>query len=102
MSIQFDAFSIEVAAPGLRLSGVSVGWPGGPVVQQDLELSVAPGERVALTGASGIGKTTVAATAMGLIPPHSGVVERGGRVGAMVCWDGSDPLTHRDERYFEQ
>ena len=21
---------------------------------------------------------------------------------AMACWDGSDPLTHRDERYFEQ
>ncbi|MDO5084401.1 MAG: thiol reductant ABC exporter subunit CydC [Arachnia propionica] len=72
------------AAPGLRLSGVSVGWPGGPVVQEGLDLGVAPGERVALTGASGVGKTTVAATAMGLIPPRSGVVERGGRVGYLA------------------
>ncbi|MDO5066040.1 MAG: thiol reductant ABC exporter subunit CydC [Propionibacteriaceae bacterium] len=72
------------AAAGLRLAGVAVGWPGGPVVQEGLDLTVAPGERVALTGVSGVGKTTVAATAMGLIPPLAGVVERGGRVGYLA------------------
>lgn len=72
------------AAPGLVLAGVSVGWPGGPVVQADLNLSVRPSERVALTGPSGIGKTTVAATAMGLIPPLVGEVSRGGRVGYLA------------------
>lgn len=72
------------AAAGLRLTAVSVGWPGGEVVQRDLDLVVRPGERVALTGSSGVGKTTVAVTAMGLIPPLSGVVERGGRVGYLA------------------
>lgn len=72
------------AAPGLRLDGVSVGWPGGGPVQRDLDLEVRPGDRVALTGASGIGKTTVAATAMGLIPPLAGTLERGGRVGYLA------------------
>ena len=49
-----------------------------------MTLAVAPGERVALVGPSGVGKTTVAATAMGLIPPLSGTVRRGGRVGYLA------------------
>ena len=57
---------------------------GAIVVQSSVTLSVAPGERVALVGPSGVGKTTVAATAMGLIPPLSGTVRRGGRVGYLA------------------
>ena len=34
--------------------------------------------------ASGAGKTTLAATAMGLIPPREGTVRRGGRVGYLA------------------
>ncbi|MDO5094235.1 MAG: thiol reductant ABC exporter subunit CydC [Propionibacteriaceae bacterium] len=72
------------AASGLRFDGVAIGWPGGPVIQAGLDLSVRPGERVACTGPSGAGKTTLAATAMGLIPPREGVVQRGGRVGYLA------------------
>lgn len=72
------------ASPGLELDAVSIGWPGGPVIQSGLDLTVRPGERVACTGASGTGKTTLAATAMGLIPPREGTVRRGGRVGYLA------------------
>lgn len=68
-------------APGLRLADVTLGWPGHAPVLTGVSLAVGPGERVALVGPSGVGKTTLAATAMGLIPPVSGQVERGGRVG---------------------
>lgn len=71
-------------APGLELDGVSVGWPRGGVVQQGLNIRIAPGERVALVGPSGVGKTTVAATAMGLIPPLAGTMRRAGRVGYLA------------------
>jgi molybdate transport system ATP-binding protein len=43
-------------------------------------LSVAPGERLALFGPSGAGKTTVLEAIAGLVPPRTGRVELGGRV----------------------
>lgn len=68
----------------VRLDDAAVGWPGGPVVASGISLDVGPGERVALVGPSGVGKTTVAATLMGLIPPRGGTVERAGRVGYLA------------------
>lgn len=68
----------------VRLTDASVGWPDGPPVQEGLNLSVAPGEKVALVGRSGVGKTTIAATLMGLIPPKAGEVSRAGRVGYLA------------------
>ncbi|MGA4670373.1 thiol reductant ABC exporter subunit CydC [Propionibacteriaceae bacterium Y1923] len=79
-----DAEPAGEAGEGLVLSGVSVGWPGGEALLSGLDLAVRPGERVALVGASGVGKTTVAATVMGLIPPLGGEVLRGGRVGYLA------------------
>lgn len=76
-----DVVPGDAAVPGLSFSDVTVGWPDTGMVLEHLDLAVAPGERVALVGPSGIGKTTVAATALGLIPPLAGVVERGGRIG---------------------
>lgn len=79
-----DVTASKDPAPGLEFDGVSVGWPGAGIVQQGLDFHVAPGERVALVGASGIGKTTVAATAMGLIPPLAGTMRRANRVGYLA------------------
>ncbi len=58
---------------GLRFDAVS--WkrrPGAPELFAPLSFSVAPGETVALTGASGIGKSTVLLMAAGVLPPASG------------------------------
>ncbi len=79
-----DVTESDDPAPGLELRDVSVGWPGAGVVQESLNFHVDPGERVALVGASGIGKTTVAATAMGLIPPLSGTMRRANKVGYLA------------------
>lgn len=70
--------------PVLELVGATCGWPGEDPVVRDLDLRVSPGERVALVGPSGVGKTTVAATLMGLIPPVFGTVVRRGTVGYLA------------------
>lgn len=80
-----DALATDLAAsPRLALTDVTVGWPGHGPLLSGLDLSVAPGEKVALVGRSGRGKSTVAATALGLIPPLAGTVTRDGSVGYLA------------------
>ncbi|MDN3357889.1 ABC transporter ATP-binding protein [Actinomadura sp. DC4] len=63
----------SVAARGLGHAYV----PGRPVLH-DVTLDVAPGERVALVGASGAGKTTLAKLVAGVHRPETGSVRVGG------------------------
>lgn len=62
---------------GLRVQHVSFAH-GDDVVLDDCSFEVAPGERVALVGGTGSGKTTVAQLLFGLIDPSGGQVELGG------------------------
>jgi len=68
----------------LKLTGVTIGWPDGADLVSDLDLTVAPGQAVAVTGASGIGKTTLAATVLGLIPARAGSIEVTPSVGYLA------------------
>jgi putative ABC transport system ATP-binding protein len=52
---------------------------GGRVILEGLDVSVGPGESVAIVGPSGSGKTSLLALLAGLAQPASGVVEFGGR-----------------------
>jgi ATP-binding cassette subfamily C protein len=63
----------SVKAAGLGHSYV----PGHPVLR-DVDLNIEPGERVALVGASGAGKTTVAKLVAGIHRPTAGTVHLGG------------------------
>ncbi|MCG7309198.1 thiol reductant ABC exporter subunit CydC [Brachybacterium sp. ACRRE] len=79
-----------VAAPGgagsagrptaLHLSarGLSAGYGQDAVRVHDLDLDLAPGERIAVTGGSGTGKTTLVQTLAGLLEPVAGIVRLGG------------------------
>ncbi|GAA1611277.1 ABC transporter ATP-binding protein [Actinoplanes couchii] len=70
--------SSEPVDSGLEVVVREHRYDGGPAVLSDIVLKVAPGERVALVGASGAGKTTLAAIAAGIIPPSDGDVALGG------------------------
>jgi len=58
----------------LTLDRVTVGPPGGRILLSDVDLSLAPGECIALVGPSGSGKTTLLRTLNGQMAPASGEV----------------------------
>ncbi|CEI31055.1 ABC transporter Fusion Protein [Propionibacterium freudenreichii] len=68
----------------LMLRNLAAGWPGHGAVIKGVNLHVGPGERVAITGASGVGKTTLAATVMGLIDPIAGTVQAPAAIGYLA------------------
>jgi ATP-binding cassette subfamily C protein len=62
----------------VKAAGVSHSYVDGHPVLRDVDLSLAPGERVALVGASGAGKTTLAKLIAGIHTPAAGTVSVGG------------------------
>jgi ABC-type multidrug transport system fused ATPase/permease subunit len=79
--------AVERPSGGLaiELDRVTAGYGDGPPVLQDLTLSIAPGEHVALVGPSGVGKSTIAALLSRHLLPASGNV----RVGPLDTRDAS-------------
>lgn len=66
------------AGPGLiRFEAVSFSYAPGEPVLQSIDLTLRPGERVALVGPSGSGKSTVARLLLGLARPDRGRITRG-------------------------
>lgn len=55
----------------LKLQNISLSF-GEQAVLQDISLTLAPGERIAITGPSGCGKTTLLRIAAGLQKPDNG------------------------------
>ncbi|SEB82245.1 ATP-binding cassette domain-containing protein [Rhodobacter sp. 24-YEA-8] len=71
-------------APLLQLSGISLTFGGNPVFD-DLSLTVQPGDRVALVGRNGTGKSTLMKVMAGIVEADKGqvVVPSGVTVGYM-------------------
>jgi ATP-binding cassette subfamily F protein uup len=74
--------------PILTLSGISLGWGGRPLFA-GVELAIAPGERLAVVGRNGSGKSTVMRIMAGLVAPDEG--ERFVKPGASVAYLPQDP-----------
>ena len=64
--------------PVVSMRGVNFAYPGGDASVNNLELSVYPGELVALIGQNGAGKTTATKLVNGLLKPASGTVRVAG------------------------
>ncbi len=71
---------------GLSLEDVTFAYGEGEVVLDRVGLSVDPGEKVALVGASGGGKSTLVQALLGLYPPQSGTIRYGGVRVEEIGW----------------
>ena len=72
------------AEPVCRLDGVQFAYRAGLPVVENVDLELCRGEIVALAGANGTGKTTIAKLAAGLLAPDSGTAELRGRAGMLL------------------
>ena len=81
---------VDRARPGpvglqgpIRLVGLKVAYPGrAEPVLDGVDLELAPGEHVAVTGESGSGKSTLLAVLLGFVGPVAGEVSVGGHRAA--------------------
>jgi ABC-type Mn2+/Zn2+ transport system ATPase subunit len=76
------------AEPLIEAAGLAVGYGGGPAVVADVSFALEAGERLALLGPNGGGKTTILRALLGELRPLAGTL----RVGASC---GSVPQTER-------
>jgi len=91
----------ELAPPVLALEHVEVGYGGAPVLR-NLDLRIDQEDRIALLGANGNGKSTLAKLLAGRLGPSKGTVKRAPRlrVGFFAQHQSEDldatgtPLTH--------
>jgi ATP-binding cassette subfamily B protein RaxB len=81
------ALPSEVGAGGLTIEARDLGFAYGPegYVFRNVNLTIAPGETVAIVGPSGCGKTTLVKVLLGLLPPTEGEVRVNGR--SLADWD---------------
>lgn len=84
-------------APAIRFDHVTIAYPGAdrPAIE-DFDLSIAPGEAVALVGPSGSGKSSLLHLLIGLAPLTRGRVLVDGApcddAAAFAAWAGQQPL----------
>jgi ATP-binding cassette subfamily C protein len=68
----------DVKTVGIEVRDLCFAYGDGPPVLDGLQLAIAPGEKVALVGASGGGKSTLVQVLIGLYPAQSGEVRFAG------------------------
>jgi ATP-binding cassette subfamily C protein len=72
---------------GIALDHVGFAYDEGETVLDDVSLAVGPGEKVALVGASGGGKSTLVQALLGLYPVRSGQILYGGVPVTEIGWE---------------
>ncbi len=72
---------------GVTLDHVSFAYADGETVLDDVSLAIAPGEKVALVGASGGGKSTLVQALLGLYPVKSGQILYGDVPVTEIGWE---------------
>ncbi len=91
----------------VEIRGLVHRYPGGVEAVRGVDLSIAPGESVAIVGQNGSGKTTLVKHLDGLLRPHAGSVAVGGRdIGGLPVSEIARTVgfvfQHPDEQLFNR
>lgn len=95
-----DVGGVSHHAPSVTVDGLAFGYGEGARQLDDLSMHVAAGEKVALAGASGSGKSSLLALIAGLVAADSGTISIGGvaltdetatALRARMAWIGQKP-----------
>ncbi len=81
-----DPFAGQVTV-GVTLENLSFAYADGEPVLDQVDLDIRPGEKVALVGASGGGKSTLVQVLLGLYPAQGGTVRYGGVPVSEIGWE---------------
>lgn len=73
-----DAVTLSTVRGEVEFAGVSLSYGRGGAVIEDISFRASPGETLAIVGASGSGKSTVADILLRLLDPDTGVVRLDG------------------------
>jgi energy-coupling factor transport system ATP-binding protein len=69
--------TMAITTPTITISGLHHTYPSGVDALAGVDVSIAPGERVAIVGQNGAGKTTLVRHLNGMVKPTSGTVHIG-------------------------
>jgi ATP-binding cassette subfamily B protein len=72
-----NAKPLKVKESSIHFDAVGFGYEGGKTVLRNISFSISPGQKVALVGESGEGKTTITNLLLGLYKPQEGVIKIG-------------------------
>jgi ABC-type Mn2+/Zn2+ transport system ATPase subunit len=70
-------------APLVAADGLAAGYGAGPPVLRDVTFGAQPGQRIAVLGPNGGGKTTLFRTLLGELRPAAGTLQRPARIGVV-------------------
>lgn len=88
----FDKHIFSKAAPEIKLKDVNYSYDNQNPVLTNINLTIKPGEKIAIVGSNGSGKTTLIKLICGLITPTSG----------KIFYNGIDISTIPKDEYYSQ
>jgi ATPase subunit of ABC transporter with duplicated ATPase domains len=76
MRFGFDASGMHKGKVLIKAQGINYGYATGPLWKHPLDLQIASGERIAIKGNNGSGKTSLIQLMLGKLKPLTGTIDR--------------------------